>query len=139
MPLTHTFALVSQLTPSGPSYPQADVANVGIRARTIPDGGYGVCYISALLVPSVPQHKHNPKPHYINQCSFQHGRPRVEAQVGGRQTCVHPPNTPSPVSEQPTGSHGHLPAGNIHESPSLYLSGQFSLCVVIVTLNVQEL
>lgn len=75
------------------------------------------------VFPSVPQPKQKPKPHYINQCSFQHGRPRVEAQVRGRQTCVRPPNTPTPVSEQPTGSHGHLPVGNIHESPSLYPSG----------------
>lgn len=84
-----------------------------------------VSVTSQLFVfPYIPQHKHKHKPHYINQCSFQHGRSQVEeAQIGRRQACARPPNTPSPVLEQPMDSHGHLPAGNIHESPSLYLSG----------------
>lgn len=106
-----------------PPYPQADVADVGIRACTILTVDIVSVTSQLFVFPCIPPHKHKPKPRYINQCSFQHGRPRVEAQVGGRQACARPPNTPSPVLEQPTDSHGHLPAGNIHESPSLYLSG----------------
>lgn len=86
-----------------------------------PDGGYGVCYISALCVSLYTAAQTQTQASLYESMLISAWKAPSGRSTGWRD--ARPPNTPSPVLEQPTDSHGHLPAGNIHESPSLYLSG----------------